>query len=263
LVNPLAASGSTTVTPTVAGTATYTFTCSNAFGTSATSSANLTVTYGTPPAAPDLRLGATAVQVGKSTTLTWASVNATSCTASGSWSGTQATSGSIAITPAAVGVETFTLACTSLGGTSAATSVSLTATPEVTTALAPTLTLGATSIAASSSTTITWASSNASSCTSSGSSNAASSGWANGTQAPRGTYTLTPVTTGTYIYTMTCSNSSGVSPSKSVTLTVTAAPTIGSGGGALDGFTLLGLAGLIAARQARSAATHRRNGVPS
>jgi len=259
----LAASGSLTVTPTVAGTATYALTCSNAFGTSAASSVTLTATSGTPPAAPTLKLAATSVQVGKSTTLTWSSVSATSCTASGSWSGTQAVSGSVAITPAAVGIETFTLVCTNLGGPSAATTVSLTATPEVTTAVAPTLTLGATSIAASSSTTITWASSNASSCTSSGSSNAASSGWANGTQAPRGTYTLTPVTTGTYTYTMACSNSSGVSPSVSVTLTVTAAPTIGSGGGALDGFTLLGLAGLIAARRARSAAARRRNGVLS
>jgi hypothetical protein len=263
LVNPLAASGYATLTPTVAGTATYTFTCSNAFGTSATSSAHLTVTSGTPPAAPALKLTATSVQVGKSTTLAWSSVNATGCIASGSWSGTLAASGSQTITPAAVGVETFTLACSNLGGTSAATSVSLTATPEVVTALAPTMTLGATSIAASTSTTITWASANASSCTSSGSSNTVTAGWASGTQAPRGTYTLTPVTTGTYTFTMACSNSAGVSPSTTVTLTVTAAPTIGSGGGALDGFTLLGLAGLFAARRARSAAARRRDGAVS
>jgi hypothetical protein len=256
LTGALAASGNTTVQPTVAGPATYTFTCSNAFGTSATSSVILTATSGTPPAAPSLKLAAVSVQVGKSTTLTWASVNATSCTASGSWSGTLAVSGSMPITPAAVGVETFTLVCTNLGGTSAATSISLTATPEVTTAVKPTLTLGATSIAASTSTTISWVSSNASSCTSSGSSNAASSGWANGTQSPRGTYTLTPVTTGTYTYTMTCSNSTGVSPSTTVTLTVTPAVTIGSGGGALGGFTLLGLAGLVAARRLRD--RHKR-----
>jgi len=252
LVNPLAASGSTTVTPTIAGTATYTFTCSNAFGTSATSSANLTVTSGTAPAAPVLKLAANSVEVGKPTTLTWVSVNATSCTASGSWSGTLATSGSMPTTPTAVGVETFSLTCTNLGGTSAATSVSLTATPEVSTALAPTLTLGSTSIPASSSTTISWNSANASSCTSSGSSNAATAGWASGTQAPTGTYTLTPLTTGTYTFTMTCANSAGVSPSTTVTLTVTPAVTIGSGGGALDAVALLGLAGLLGARRLRA-----------
>jgi hypothetical protein len=255
----LATSGSITVTPTAAGTATYTLTCSNAFGTSAISSVNLTATSGTPPAAPTLKLAAASVQVGKSTTLTWVSVNATSCTASGSWSGTLAVSGSMAITPAAVGVETFSLVCSNLGGPSAAASVSLSATPEVATAVAPTLTLGATSIAASTSTTISWASSNASSCTSSGSSNAASSGWANGVQGTRGTYTLTPVTTGTYTYSMSCSNSTGVSPSTTVTLTVTPAVTIGSGGGALDGFTLLGLAGLIAARKLRGRAQAARS----
>jgi hypothetical protein len=252
LSGSLAASGNTTVTPTSAGTATYTFTCSNAFGTSAVSSASLTVTSGTPPAAPSLVLAAASVQVGKSTTISWSSVDATNCTASGSWSGTLAASGTMTISPTAVGVETFTLVCANVGGSSTAKSVSLTVTAEVIAALAPTLTLAATTVPASTSTTITWASPNASSCTSSGSSNTATSGWASGVQAPRGTYTLTPVTTGTYTYTMTCSNSAGVSPSVSVNLTVTAATTIGSGGGgALDGFTLLGLAGLLVARRLR------------
>jgi hypothetical protein len=258
LVNPLAASGSATVTPTAAGTATYTFTCSNAFGTAAASSVNLTVTSGTAPAAPTLTLAAPSVQVGKSTTLTWSSVNATGCTASGSWSGTLAASGTQTITPAAVGVETFTLACSNLGGTSASTSVTLNATPEVVIAVAPTMTLGAASIQASTSTTISWASANATSCTSSGSANAATSGWASGTQGPRGTYTLTPVTVGTYTYTMVCSNSTGVSPATSVTLTVTAATTIGSGGGALDAITLLGLAGLAGLAARRSTPSRRK-----
>jgi hypothetical protein len=58
---------------------------------------------------------------------------------------------------------------------------------------------------------------------------------------------------------MSCSNSTGVSPSTTVTLTVTPAVTIGSGGGALDGFTLLGLAGLIAARKLRGRAQAARS----
>ena len=254
----LAASGSLAVTPTAAGTAAYTLSCSNAFGTAAASSVSLTATSGTAPAAPTLTLAAPSVQVAKSTTLTWSSVNATGCTASGSWSGTLAASGTQTITPAAVGVETFTLACSNLGGTSASTSVSLNATPEVVTAVAPTMTLAASSIPASTSTTITWASANASACTSSGSANAATAGWASGTQGPRGTYTLTPVTTGTYTFTMVCSNSAGVSPATTVTLTVTAATTIGSGGGALDAITLLGLAGVVAAKARRSTPSRRK-----
>jgi hypothetical protein len=255
----MAASGSVLLRPTSGGTQTYTLTCSNAFGTTAAASAILTVTSGTAPAAPILSLTATSVPVGKPVTISWSSINANSCTASGSWSGTLATSGAMPITPTAVGVETFTLTCTNLGGTSAATSVTLNATPELVVPVAPTLTLGATSVPASSTTTISWSSSNAASCTSSGSTNAASSGWANGVQAPKGSFTLTPVTTGTYTYTMVCANSAGNSPATTVTLTVTAAQSIGSGGGGLDGFTLLGLAGLLAARQLASRSkTYRR-----
>jgi hypothetical protein len=51
---------------------------------------------------------------------------------------------------------------------------------------------------------------------------------------------------------MTCANSAGVSPSTTVTLTVTPAVTIGSGGGALDAVALLGLAGLLGARRLRA-----------
>ena len=101
-----------------------------------------------PPVAPTLTLASTSVAVGKSTTISWSSATATSCTASGSWSGTLAATGSQTITPAVVGTETFTLVCSNLGGPSAPVSVSLDATAAVVKPAAPTLTLGATSIPA-------------------------------------------------------------------------------------------------------------------
>ena len=58
-----------------------------------------------------MTLAASSVTVGHSTTLTWAAYNVTSCTASGSWSGAQKTSGSLTITPTASGSEGYTLSC--------------------------------------------------------------------------------------------------------------------------------------------------------
>lgn len=52
-------------------------------------------------------------------TLTWSATDATSCTASGSWSGLKATSGSEPVTvPGPPGPKTFTLTCNGPGGTS-------------------------------------------------------------------------------------------------------------------------------------------------
>ena len=250
-----ATSGSLTVTPAAAGSTTYTLTCSNTAGTSAAGSATLFATSGAPPAAPTLTLAASSVAVGKSTTLSWSSVDALSCTASGSWSGTLATSGSETITPAAVGTETFSLLCSNNGGPSPAASVTLTATAALTVPVAPVLTLSTAATTADSTVTISWSSANATSCTASGNSNAVYSGWS-GTLASSGTSTLNPINTGTYTYTLACSNAAGTSPSATASLTVTAAPQIGkSGGGALDELTLLGLAALLLLRARRYTST--------
>ena len=249
-----AASGTLTVTPAVAGPTVYTLTCTGAGTTSAANSATLFATSGTPPATPTLTLAATSVAVGKSTTLSWSSATATSCTASGSWSGTLAATGSQTITPAVVGTETFTLVCSNLGGPSAPVSVSLNATAAVMKPPAPTLTLGASSIQAQTTTTITWSSAGATSCTTSGNANANQSGWS-GVQAASGTFTITPIMLGTYVYSLTCSNASGTSPTSSVTLTVTAAVNTGStsGYGELDPASLLVLAGCVVLLRRRRA----------
>ena len=65
-----------------------------------------------PAGPPTLSLSATTVTVGASTTLSWSSINTTSCAAAGSWSGAKAVSGSQTITPMAAGTLTYTLTCT-------------------------------------------------------------------------------------------------------------------------------------------------------
>ena len=81
-----------------------------------------------PAGAPTLSLSEPSVAIGASSTLTWSSVNTQSCTASGSWSGTQATSGSLTITPMAAGTLTYTLTCgNSLGSAVSSASLKVTA----------------------------------------------------------------------------------------------------------------------------------------
>ena len=108
-----------------------------------------------PPGAPLLSLGSTTVSVGQSTTISWSSNNAVSCTASGGWSGTLHNTGSQTLTPTATGSKTYTLTCTNPAGTSQAASVTLTA---VAPPSPPTLALSSATIGLGSSTTISWSS---------------------------------------------------------------------------------------------------------
>jgi hypothetical protein len=192
-----------------------------------TSSPNLSSGYGFIQAdsalvIPTLTLSAPSIQLGSTATLTWTSVDATSCTASGAgsglsanWSGAQATSGSLVLTPTAAGTQTYTLTCTnSLNpGTSAAGTASLpvySGTPPA----VPTLTLGSPTVAVGSSTSLAWSSTSATSCTAAGA-------WS-GTLATSGSETITPAAVGPQTYTLTCSNLGGPSTAASVTLTATA-----------------------------------------
>jgi hypothetical protein len=74
-----------------------------------------------PPPAPTVALSAspTSLTAGQSSTLTWSSTNATSCTASGAWSGSEPTSGSVS-TGALNQNSTYSLSCTGAGGTATA-----------------------------------------------------------------------------------------------------------------------------------------------
>lgn len=207
-----ATSGTASETPTAAGTATYTLTCTGAGG-SANASAAVTVAA---PAAPAVTLTAnpTTITQGASTTLTWSSNNATACTASGGWSGTQATSGTAKETPTAAGSASYALTCTGAGGNATASATVTVNAP------APTVTLAVSpaSIVAGGSATLTWSSTNATGCTASGA-------WS-GAEAASGTAAAAPAGVGSYTYTLTCSGAGG-NGSGAATLTVTAPPAAG------------------------------------
>ena len=92
-----------------------------------------------PPSAPTLSFNPTSVTTGSTATLTWSSINTTACTASGSWTGSQATSGSATITaPATAGSVTYTLTCTNAQGSANASATLTVTTPPATTTTTPT-----------------------------------------------------------------------------------------------------------------------------
>jgi Cellulase (glycosyl hydrolase family 5)/Putative Ig domain len=89
----------------------------------------ITVTAAAAAANPTVSLSASPASIssGSSATLNWSSTNATSCSASGGWSGAMATSGSMS-TGALSSSTTYTLTCSGAGGTtpaSASTTVSV------------------------------------------------------------------------------------------------------------------------------------------
>ena len=81
-----------------------------------------------PPPTVVLSVQPTAITAGQSATLTWSTTSADTCTASGAWSGTQATAGSQAVTPTAAGSDTYTLTCTGADAASGSTTASATLT---------------------------------------------------------------------------------------------------------------------------------------
>ena len=94
---------------------TYILTCSGAGGSASDS---VTVSVGAaPPAAPEVTLSAntTSVVSGDPITLSWSSTNADGCIASGDWSGSLGTSGSMARNNL-LNDQTYTLTCNGPGG---------------------------------------------------------------------------------------------------------------------------------------------------
>ena len=63
--------------------------------------------------------------VGSTLQLSWTSTNATSCTASGAWTGSKSSSGTESVTVSINGTNTFTLTCSGTGGSSTPSSVSV------------------------------------------------------------------------------------------------------------------------------------------
>ena len=202
-------SGTATSAALTANT-TFTLTCTGAGG-NATANAAVTVTAGPPPPpppAPTVQLTADTATVpyGGTEQLKWSSTNATSCTASGAWTGSRAASGA-ETTPALTAAATFTLKCSGSGGDATA-SVNVAVAPPST----PTAVLKAdpTSVAPNGTTTLSWTSTDATACT-------ASNGWT-GSRPPSGTETSAALTA-TTTFALVCTGPGGTSTT-SVDVTV-------------------------------------------
>jgi hypothetical protein len=219
-----------TPTPNLTSNRTYTITCNNAGGGSSDSVTIFlgfdieSCDYVNPPI---LTFGAspTSVTTGGSSTLTWSlsGGTASSCTASGNWSGSKNTSGGSESTGPLSINQSYTLSCTNACDTDTDTK---TASVSVVAPNAPTVTITsspANPIPYNSPATLTWdVSGNATSCVASGS-------WSGSKASSNGSHTETTgnLTSGPKTYTITCSNAGG-SSSSSVTVTVqddTAPPT--------------------------------------
>ncbi len=171
-----------------------------------------------PSSLPSVTISAnpTAVNSGASSLLTWNAKNSTSCTATGSWSGTKAaTPGDhTEMMTNIISNRTYTITCTN-GTVGAWASVDVTVNPS-----APTVTLTATpsSVSSGGSTSLSWTSANATACTASGDWSGSKALASN--SSPEVKTNLTSNKT----YTLTCTNAFG---SASDTENVT----VGGGGG--------------------------------
>ncbi len=213
-------SGSQTVAPTA--NTTYVINCS---GTGGSTSQSVTVTVGATVVPPTVSISSTptTIPVGGSANLAWSSTNATSCSASGGWSGSKQTSGTQSVSPTSS--NTYTIACTGSGGTA---NQSVTVTVNQPTNM-PVVSLNATpsSVASGGSSILTWVAQNASSCIASGA-------WS-GNKSTTGNMTITNITT-SGAYTLFCTGSGG-SASQSVTIRVSSSNSGSGGGGGGGGST--------------------------
>ena len=165
------------------------------------------------------------VSVGGSSQLTWSSTNASSCAASGKWSGSKGTSGSES-TGSLTTTGSFTITCSNAAGSVARTvsvAVSSTTLPSVS------LTTSKTSVTSGGSSTLTWSSSNTSSCVASSPPAGVWSG-AKPVSSSESTATLTTST----VFTLTCTGTAG-SASGSVSVSVVTLP---PGGGVVGGYPM-------------------------
>jgi hypothetical protein len=217
--------GSETITGITTASA-FTLTCTGTGGTGA-ATANVAVT---PAPAVTLTAAPASVASGGSTVLSWSSTNATSCTASDGWSGNRALSNSTGETINNLTAATsFTLSCSGIGGTSAATANVTIAQG----AAAPVVTLTASppSVPIGTATTLTWSTTDAASCTASG-------GWT-GNRGISGTQLQATIMVAT-AYTLTCTGPGGVGAATAnvtvapkPTVTITATPSMVASGGSV------------------------------
>jgi hypothetical protein len=165
-------------------------------------------TSATPTAS--LMASASDVRTNGSVTLTWSSSNANSCSASGAWSGTLATSGSQTQTVAAT--SKYMITCIGGGG-----SASGAATVTAWNAPIPAISADVTSILSNNTVTLTWSSQNANACT--------GADGLSGTLATAGSL-VSPTLMSTSAFSVSCSNPVFAALKASVTVNVSATFTV-------------------------------------
>jgi hypothetical protein len=211
---PKATSGGTQTLGSLTSTRTFSLTCS---GDGGSKTKSVTVTVAAPPVPSptvSVSVSPSSVAYNGSTTLTWSASNASSCNASGGWSGSKSTSGSQTLSGLTVD-RTYTLNCTGTGG-SASDSASVAVAPPP----RPTVSLTASpsSVAYDGSSTLSWSTSDATSCSASGD-------WS-GSRSTSGSQAVGNLTSNK-TYTLSCSGPGG-SRTRSATVTVgaPASPTV-------------------------------------
>lgn len=150
---------------------------------------------GRKPPTISLSASPTTVTINGSTTINWTSKRANDCTASGDWSGSKATSGSLTINALTTN-SSFNLSCSGAGGTTS-DSISVTVAAPL-----PTLSFSASpsTVSQNGLTTLDWNSTDVSNCTASGD-------WS-GNKAATGSETINISTTDSQ-FTLTCSGEGG------------------------------------------------------
>lgn len=171
----------------------------------------------TLPPTVDIQANPTSVTSGSTTSLSWTSTNATSCSGSGAWGNNTRSLNETAFTTAALtSTSTFTLTCTNAGGTGTDS-----VTVQVNAAPAPAINFSATqtTVVSGSASTLNWTTTNATSCSSTGGVNS----WANANRGTSGTFN-TGNLTANQTYNLSCTGPGGTTAATPVTITVTTTP---------------------------------------
>ena len=213
-------SNSGVTTQALAKNTTFTISCADAYGQSATDSKTVAVH---PLPTASLSTAASAVNYATATTLSWTSANASSCKVTASpvptgWADLTGTSNQGVTSQTLTQDTTFTLACSDAYGQSASDSKKVTAHPQ----LSADLSLSLSDIGENIPDLISWSSKNVSACTVTA--NPAPANWKDLTALSSGTVTTAPLAQ-TTVFTLSCSDQYGQTVSDHKTATVHTKPT--------------------------------------
>jgi hypothetical protein len=216
-LNPNVPDGNAQIVISTTGSYTFTLTCEGTVGDPVI--ANATVTVSLPVAITSFNAAPTSITEGSSTTLSWTTENATSCTPSGGTGGWDAESvilpdGDSQISIPVAGEYTFILICEGAAGSQAVADVTVTASPAVVItdfSASPDLLLQGES------TTLSWTTEHAVSCAPSG----GTDGWdLLAIAVPDGSAPLVLSTEGVHTFSLICEGAAGDQVTADITVTV-------------------------------------------